>query len=144
MNKIIFASLFYILISMNLSADTNGIFKSSNSNLIWQDQPYTDIELNAYTNDFNKDKVGSWSYAMKYCQNLTIANYTNWRLPQKGELLKSYKNKYNFKNKNKHSYWSSTLSTLDELKYYAIYFRTGEEAVFDEVVHYYIRCVHSL
>ena len=144
MNKIIITTLLYTIISIELLAQAREIFKSSNSNLLWQDQAYTATELKAYKNDINKNKVGDWNYAMRYCQDLIIDKYKNWRLPQKDELLKSYQDKYSFKHTNKHSYWSSTLSSIDDSKYYAIYFRTGEEAIFDGVVHYYIRCVHSV
>ncbi len=144
MNKIIITSLFFTLISIELSAQTRGIFKSPNNTLLWQDQAYTATELKAYKNDINKNKVGNWNYAMRYCQELVIGKYKNWRLPQKDELIKSYKDNYKFKHSNQHSYWSSTLSPIDDSKYYAIYFRSGEEAIFDGVVHYYIRCVHSV
>ncbi|MEA3419749.1 MAG: DUF1566 domain-containing protein [Campylobacterota bacterium] len=118
------------------------ILKDTKHLLIWQDQSYTKKELDAYKEDYNKGKVGNWGYADQYCRALVLNGYSNWRLPTKEELLTNYKEKCQFNSGNAHSYWSSTPGDEEE-KHYAVYFRTGDVNAFDDVVHYYIRCVHS-
>ncbi len=50
----------------------NDVVIDSSSNLIWQ-------------KDYVKYKT--WQEALAYCENLTYAGYSNWRLPNKNELL---------------------------------------------------------
>jgi len=120
------------------------VYKDRSLQLIWQDQPYQPQDQIAYDNDSNSTRVGEWSYAHRYCQNLKIGNLSSWRLPSKEELYQSYKEQYPFKNSNRHSYWTLTPAEDEEAKHYAIYFKTGDIEVIDDSVHYYIRCVHEM
>ena len=63
--------------SLTFLTTDNGdvIAVDSTTNLVWQ----------AAVADSNSKK--SWNNALQYCQNLTYGGYSNWRLPNKNELL---------------------------------------------------------
>ncbi len=57
--------------------DTNGTVIDTKTNLMWQDN-----------SDNNTSKLVSsgWKSALDYCENLTLAGYSDWRLPNYNEL----------------------------------------------------------
>ena len=42
----------------------------------------------------------NWNQAGKYCQNLSLGGFTNWRVPNKGELVSVYKRNNIFKKRS--------------------------------------------
>ena len=81
---------------------------------MWQDEPYTYFERQARYDGKNYEKARTWKSAIGYCKKLSLAGYSDWRLPSKSELAsivdKSRKPaiKEEFKNVLATFYWSST------------------------------------
>ncbi len=110
----------------------------SESKLMWQD------DKSAKTIQKN------WSGAIEHCASLTFAGYSDWRLPNKNELLSIVDNsKYNlainsaFKNTTSHYYWSSTTyaGTTNNAWYVDFYYgHTNNYYKYDSK---YVRCVRA-
>ena len=64
----------------------DGIAKDSATGLMWQDEPYTEAEKTAYSNNSNNGKAGNWGYAEQYCHDVRLGGYGDWRLPNIYEL----------------------------------------------------------
>jgi len=97
-------------------------------NIMVQDTPY--------------GKDTSWQEAIEYCENLTLASYTNWRLPNKAELRDIYNSIGSFKNITLYWYWSSSAKNEDEAWY--MRFKNGKEFWTNKSNLYYTLCVRDL
>jgi hypothetical protein len=82
--------------------------------LIDIDEKYIKKEMDNYVKYYkehkNIGKTGSWNYAKKYCQTLTLNGFTDWRLATIAELDKIKDKRNNFKNTKKKKFrciWSS-------------------------------------
>jgi len=53
---------------------------------MWQDEPYTYFERQARYDGKNYEKARTWESAIGYCKQLSLAGYSDWRLPSKSEL----------------------------------------------------------
>ena len=90
------------------------IWIDKDTNLMWQDEKYTKKEMDNYVKYYKKHKnigkTGSWNYAKKYCQTLTLNGFTDWRLATIAELDGIKDKRNNFKNTKKKKFrciWSS-------------------------------------
>ncbi len=111
----------------------------SESKLMWQD------DESAKT--INK----SWSDAIKYCEDLSFAGYSDWRLPNKNELFSIVDNsKYNpainsaFKNVTTSYSWSSTPYARSINDAWFVDFYNGStysDSKYDSII--YVRCVRA-
>ncbi len=95
---------------------------------------------------WQEDEAGRmpWKKAVAYCSNLTLNDYSDWRLPTKDELerLKLIQNR--FPNFEKYYYWSSTLN--EEYGDYAWGYNASTSSLFDDgwiKNHYSVKCVRS-
>ncbi len=85
-----------------LSDNNDGTISEYTTNLMWQKE------------DDGKRKV--WEEALTYCEDSTLAGYTDWRLPNMNELI-SISNPHDapsintsfFPSNNGYQYWSSTV-----------------------------------
>jgi hypothetical protein len=136
--------LFTLLISQSLFA--NNYYRTSfavvdKSNLLmWQD---------------NKDVVElmfTHKEAVKYCDELTLGGFENWRLPdiKELELIVDKKNspyyiQRVFRNKLASGYWASN-KLLRTFNFYAWYmnFLSGTPYYYNRVYHKYVRCVRDI
>ena len=118
------------------TATVNGdkIVTETKSGLIWQ---------RGYKTDQN------WREALYYCENLTYAGYSDWRLPNKNELasLVNYeKNNFtDFPSMPESSFWSSTSMTLaSESDAWGVNFYYGRiSALGKDYFYLSVRCVRS-
>ena len=136
--------LFLLLGAGCLYADftkTGDIVQDQLSGLEWQD------------NDATHDDVKTWEEAVTYCEELNIAGKTDWRLPNKNELLTIVDyTKYDlaiesaFQHAAPLAYWSST--SIKEYHDYAwvVYFLDGASFGYFKIEsdNTYVRCVRDM
>jgi len=115
----------------------DGTVTNTDTGLMWQKDTDPDIY--------------EWQDALSYCENLTLAGYDDWRLPNVNELqsLVDYErydptiNTTYFPNTLSSFYWSSTTYAYDPS--YAWYVRFNDGYVLDcsKSYFYYVRAVRS-
>ncbi len=118
-----------------LSAD---IVVINQTRLIWQD--------NRETKSIKKD----WEGAKVYCQELTFAGESDWRLPSIKELqfivdTKRVKPavKKSFRNVASKCYWSSSQKISASSLVWSVCFESGYTDAFSKDTVFYIRCVRD-
>ena len=108
----------------NFVDNVNGTVTDTSTGLMWQ-QESAPIAPGSY--DYN------WQQALSYCENLTLAGYEDWRLPNRNELqtLVDY-NKFEpsidttiFSITTSPYYWSSTTSGDDPERAWSVDFYRG-------------------
>jgi len=100
-------------------------------NLMWQDEA------------INITQQLKWKNAISYCENLTLGNYADWRLPSKEELLKLYKHKNKLQNLSSNYYWSSSTIKGYEGNAWIVDFNIGYVIGNYKDYNSYVRCVRD-
>ena len=129
--------------------------KDASKLLRWQreGEVVTDTKLGLTWQDNSavKNTKKRWKVAKKYCQNLSIEGYSDWRLPSYDELLTIVDyDKYNpaimpsFKNVSTSDlYWSSSVYVSDSQYAWIVLFKDGYTDYFYLTNEYYVRCVRG-
>jgi hypothetical protein len=125
------------------SNSNKNIWKDSSTNLMWQDEPYTSKESDAYDDDTNVGKVGNWKYAKRYCSNLSLAGYNDWYLPNKNQLKYLYKQKEKLTNITSSLYWSSSSYASISSSAWFVDLYDGNTDYNVETNSFYVRCVRG-
>lgn len=150
--KLIAASLISLILPLNAQiVSKDGIATDSATGLVWQDEPYTQVEKTAYDKNTNNGKVGNWEYSKEYCENLTLGGYGDWRLPNIYELLTLIDNTKSkepyviegIKNIVSKGYWSSASYAFDTSLAWFLSFSSGDGGWYYKTDSYYVRCVRS-
>jgi len=107
------------------------IVKDEQTGLIWQ-----------------KSYVSSktWQQALSYCENLTYAGYSDWRLPNKNELAalvnyEKYNPASNFPGMLSQYFWSSSTDLTYTNNAWLVDFKNGYVSYIDKIISSYVRCV---
>ncbi len=115
----------------------DGTVTDNNTGLMWQ-----------------QDEAGSmdWEGALTYCEGLSLAGYTDWRLPNIKELesitddtlyIPSIDTNF-FPDVYASSYWSSTTYASYSFNAWYVYFSNGlVSGYFDKSFNHYVRCVRA-
>ncbi|MCD4736934.1 MAG: DUF1566 domain-containing protein, partial [Bacteroidales bacterium] len=141
MRKIIFlAILFFLINTITALADFvdngDGTVTDTATGLMWQK---------------TTQNVMNWEAAITYCETLPLANYGDWRLPNRNELqsLVDY-SKYNpcidttfFPGTVSSYYWSSTTSAYNSGYACCVYFYYGYFSHNNKSSSYYVRAVRG-
>ncbi len=100
-----------------------------------------------------KTLTKTWKEAIEYCESLNFAGYSDWRLPNKNELLSIVdRSKYssaingvfkNFNTASRINYWSSTSFASNPSNAWRVVFNFGYADYVDKSVSNYVRCVRA-
>lgn len=125
------------------SCKKDRVFVEDDTNLMWQDQEYTDAEDGAYKREYSSGKAGKYKHAINYCRMLNYAGYNDWRLPTSGELTHIHYKQFNpFTHHRGSDYWSST--PADSSRYYVVYTADAYPYKRSPNESNYIRCVRCV
>jgi len=133
--------LFFICIS-TVNADfirdeDKEIVTDTSTHLQWQD-------------DKNATNGYIWEDAVKYCENLTLGGYDDWRLPNIIELLSIVDDSRinptintTFKNTANKNYWTSTTRDSDTKVAWCVEFSDGQSYYSFKTDKTIVRCVRD-
>ena len=125
------------------------LFAAFNSTTVNGDIIVTDTETDLV---WQKTYVSgkTWQQALSYCEELTYAGYSDWRLPNKNELssLINYAKSNpasDFPDMPSEDFWSSTTYVMEYHPYDAWYvgFYKGNVEYHTMIYDYYVRCVRG-
>jgi len=118
---------------------SGGVVTDSATSLQWQDD---------YSDNGGSIKTTSWTTAIDYCEALSLGGHTDWRLPNKNELLSIVDyGTYNpaispiFQNTSSNFYWSSTTNANYASDAWVVFFYTGYTGDSAKADTLYVRCV---
>lgn len=109
---------------------TDYVTFDKSTGLTWQDYiPIKAVKMN-------------WQEAMDFCENLTLARRSDWRLPTNDELLVIYSDEdRDFIHVISYYYWTSSSAVDDSNKAWSVSYYDGNARNDDKVNLYYVRCV---
>jgi len=120
---------------------TNGVVTDSKTTLEWQDD---------YSDNGDNIKSATWTDAIDYCESLSLNGQSDWRLPNKKELLSivDYGTANSaissvFEKITDNYYWSSTTDILNTKMAVSIIFQDGSEYGYSKLDTHFVRCVRA-
>ena len=141
----------YNVSDVKMKQPLKNVWIDKDTNLMWQDEAYTKKEIDNYMIYYkqgkNVGKTGSWYYAKKYCQNLTLNGFKDWRLPTINELDKIKDKRKNFVNIISRGHWSSNNKNFKEaLAFTYKYYDEGKnpKLIKQKNSVYYFKCVREI
>ena len=120
----------------NFNDNGDGTVTDNNTGLMWQQ---------------GEGGYKTWEDAITYCEDLSLAGYTDWRLPNKNELnsMIDYElynpaiDKNFFPDVNNSSYWSSTTDAGNLSYAWRVFFYGGTVSLDGKSGSNYVRCVRA-
>lgn len=94
------------------------------------------------------DSGRTWKEALSYCENLTYAGYSDWRLPDKNELAslvnyERYAPASDFPDMPSSYFWSSSTYVYRTNSAWRVYFGSGYVDNYSKTYNIYVRCVRN-
>jgi hypothetical protein len=96
---------------------------------------------------------GVWTTAISYCENLSLGGYTDWRLPNRKELLSlvnygqsspaNWLNSQGFTNVQASYYWSSTTNAAASAQAWIVFMNEGHVSARGKTDNYYVWAVRG-
>ena len=141
-----------LLLYASFSRDSSGVVADSATGLAWQDD---------YSDNGEEIKEATWQEALFYCEELSLGDRDDWRLPNIKELRSiTDKSKYDpaidsvFTNVTSSYYWSSTTVTYSyhwsfttgmsgSSKEWTVNFNYGSDGWRSRTNEHYVRCVRG-
>jgi hypothetical protein len=132
------------------TVDGDMIVKYGTAELVWQQSTADTNSDGVITADSypEGDKM-IWQDAMNFCQSLSFAGSTDWRLPEIAELNSLVEISHSYPAVNpafqceSDSYWSATTSAVKTTKAQYVHFNFGTESSRDKTKRAYVRCVST-
>ena len=126
----------------------NGTITDTTTNLMWQQCTYGLSDANCAT---GAASTITWEASIVYCEALSLAGFTDWRLPNIKELRTIVDstthspaiNAVYFPNTDLSRYWSSTSSAADTAAALFVNFGLGTAGGLDKTTLYSVRCVRG-
>jgi hypothetical protein len=139
-NKILLLLILIISLDSKIIRDNdNQVVFDTTSMLMWQDN--NDVIFYTYT----------WGNAISYCENLTNANHSDWRLPNVNELYtiieftnSSPAMSSSFGQTSNSKYWSSTTYKYNLAHAWYIDFTSGSSSYQQKTTSTRVRCVRDI
>jgi len=137
MKQILLVMIGFSLLNAQLIR-TGEIVYDSQTSLHWQDN-----------GDAKSTKV-AWLDAISHCEALSLQGFTDWRLPNKNELLSIVDYSVHdpsindvFQNMTSYYYWSSTTHAYYTGYAWSVYFYAGLSYYYSKTNTYGVRCVRG-
>lgn len=117
--------------------DGNGTVTDNGTLLMWQQ---------------GENSSMTWEAALSFCEGLSLAGYTDWRLPNIKELqslmndLKTTEitiDTTKFPNTHSWFYWSSTTNVASTDRAWEVLFSWGSSSTSSKSASFYVRCVRG-
>ena len=126
-----------IVMAADFTDNGDGTTTDNVTNLVWQQE--------------DDNSTRTWESALTYCEGLSLAGKSDWRLPNIRELETIVdETRYSpaidptyFPNTNSSSYWSSTTSAHLTSHAWRVYFDDGRVGDGNKSSDYYVRCVRG-
>ena len=116
----------------------------------WQDQEYSQDEIDGYVNGNSINKVENFENAITYCDNLVLDGYSDWRLANFNELYTLVERNISnpalnstFQYTPNGKYWSSTTVESNNDKGWIIDIEYGNSEWLDKTTTAYVRCIRN-
>ncbi len=116
----------------------------------WQDQEYSQDEIDIYKDGDSFNKVGNFEDAIAYCEDLVLDGYSDWRLANFNELYTLVDRNISnpalnsiFENVPNGKYWSSTTVESNTDKGWVIDIEYANSEWLDKTTSAYIRCIRN-
>ena len=150
MKKIILTMSILVSSLLSYFYKENSIVTDIKTAFQWQDQEYSQAELDAYTNGDNIDKVQSFENAIIYCEDLVLDGYSDWRLANFNELYTLVERNISnpalnsiFEYTPNGKYWSSSTVESNPDKSWVIDIEYGNSEWLDKSDGAFVRCIRN-
>ena len=128
---------------MSYTDNGNGTITDNRTDLIWV--------KDGNSAGCNNGAVLTWEQALTFCEGLSYAGYSDWRLPNIRELESIVNNGeplpaitvLSFPNTKSSGYWASTTDVGSTSLAWIINFNGGDIALGSKTTSYYVRCVRA-
>jgi len=134
-------------VQMSFTDNGDGTVTDNNTGLMWQ-KVTGDTDNNGSVSE--DDKV-TWQDALSYCESLSLAGYSDWRLPEIFELYSIFDYSIPYPGPVIGSefsgqvgdYWSATTYAGDSSSAWVAYLDSSSGSYYDKTRKNYVRCVRG-